>query len=60
MQMSAPILIASLIALAICLLFMALWLIFQKRDPVDQRLDEYGLENPEIVSQDGRAVRPCV
>ncbi len=56
MQVSAPILIASLIALAICLLFMALWLIFQKRDPVDQRLIQYGVESPEIVSQNGRAV----
>lgn len=56
MQVSAPIIIAFLIALAICLIFMALWLIFQKRDPVDQRLEEYGLENPEAVNQNARAV----
>lgn len=54
MQMNAPIFVAFLIAFAILLIFMALWLIFQKRDPVDQRLDEYGLENESPLSPDSR------
>jgi len=56
MILSTPVLVAVLIALAILLIFMALWLIFQKRDPIEERLKEYGLEQPVIVQEDVRAV----
>ncbi len=42
-MLSAPIVVAGLAVLAILLIFMALWIVFQQRDPVDERLDEYGL-----------------
>ena len=42
-MLSAPIVVAGLAVLAILLVFMALWILFQQRDPVEERLDEYGL-----------------
>ena len=42
-MLSSPIIVAGLVGLAILLIFTALWLLFQQRDPVEDRLDEYGL-----------------
>jgi tight adherence protein B len=42
-MLSAPIIVAGLAVLAILLIFMALWILFQQRDPIVERLDEYGL-----------------
>jgi tight adherence protein B len=56
MQVTVPILVSFLTILAVFFIFMALWLIFQKRDPIDQRLEEYGLENAPTLSQDTLAV----
>ena len=56
MQVSVPILVAALVGLAFLLVFMAFWLIFQKRDPIEQRLEEYGLESGPVLSQESRSV----
>ena len=39
-MLSAPIIVAGLAVLAILLIFMALWILFQQRDPIVERLDE--------------------
>jgi tight adherence protein B len=41
--LSAPLAVAILIGLAVLLVFMALWILLQNRDPVDQRLEDYGV-----------------
>jgi tight adherence protein B len=56
MQISVPLLVAVLTGFAVCLVFMALWLIFQKRDPIDQRLEEYGLQSALTPSPESRAI----
>jgi len=65
-MLSAPIIVAGLAVLAILLFFMALWILFQQRDPVVERLDEYGLSahalagssTPDVVRRYGvRGVR---
>ncbi len=43
MPFGAPLIVAILISFAVMLIFMALWLLFQYRDPIEDRLDEYGL-----------------
>jgi len=43
MPLGAPLIVAILISFAVMLIFMALWLLFQYRDPIEDRLDEYGL-----------------
>jgi tight adherence protein B len=41
MTFSMPILVSVLAGLAILLVFMALWVLLQERDPVEERLEEY-------------------
>jgi len=41
----APYIVAGLIGLAVLLLFTATWVLSQERDPVEERLDEYGLSS---------------
>lgn len=43
MTLSLPIVVAVLAAGAVFLIFMALWLLIQQRDPVDERLIQYGI-----------------
>ena len=56
MQVSVPILVASLVGLSLLLIFIAFWLLLKKLDPIDQRLEEYGLESSPTLSQESRAV----
>ncbi len=44
MPVAVPVLVAGLVAFAVVLLFMGLWLLLQRRDPVEERLSEYGLQ----------------
>ncbi len=41
--LGAPLTVAILVGLAVLLIFMALWVLLQNRDPVDQRLEDYGV-----------------
>jgi tight adherence protein B len=51
MAQGIPLIVAVLAALAVVLIFMALWLLLQQRDPVDERLEEYGLEPQDAVGR---------
>jgi tight adherence protein B len=50
--LSLPLVAAILAAGAVFLIFMALWLLMQRRDPVDQRLIQYGVA-AELVENPG-------
>ncbi|MDF1513327.1 MAG: type II secretion system F family protein [Anaerolineae bacterium] len=54
MVISSPLIVATLLAFAILLIFMALWIIFQKRDPVNERLKEFGLDSKRPESSKAR------
>jgi tight adherence protein B len=43
MGIATPLIVAILVIFAVALFFMALWLLLQERDPVEERLDEYGV-----------------
>jgi len=49
-MLSAPVIVAGLAVLAILLIFMALWILFQQRDPIEERLDEYGLSAHQLTA----------
>lgn len=49
-MLSAPIVVAGLAVLAILLIFMALWILFQQRDPVEERLDDLGLSAHRLAA----------
>lgn len=42
MSLGVPLIVAGLAGLAVLLVFMALWVLLQERDPVEDRLTEYG------------------
>lgn len=57
--LSLPIIAAILSAAAVFLIFMALWLLIQRRDPVDERLLQYGVaaelvQGPSVGQVDER------
>ena len=49
MPVAVPIVVAVLVAFAIVLLFMGSWLLLQRRDPVDERLTEYGIQARQLT-----------
>jgi len=58
-EASGPLLTGFLVALSVGICFVALWRWSSERDPVDERLREYGeLANPDLLAEDGAAARP--
>ncbi|MGC9350027.1 MAG: type II secretion system F family protein [Anaerolineae bacterium] len=51
MAQGIPLIVAGLAALAVVLIFMALWLLLQQRDPIDERLEEYGLKPEDAAGR---------
>ncbi|MCU0522398.1 MAG: type II secretion system F family protein [Anaerolineae bacterium] len=49
MPVAVPVVVAVLVAFAVVLAFMGLWLLLQRRDPVDERLTEYGLQARQLA-----------
>ncbi len=48
MLSGAPLIVAVLAGIAVMLIFMALWLLLQREDAVEERLEEYGLSAGEL------------
>lgn len=57
LPLSLPLVVAILAGLAVFLVFMALWLLLQRHDPVEQRLTDYGVTGELLGSRAGGPVR---